>query len=1059
MSLSRFFIDRPIFAWVIAILISLMGMIALITLPVAQWPNIAPPPITLTFTYPGATADTVQRTIVDPVSQNLYGVDHLEYLSTVANSDGTATITLTFAQGTNPDVAQVQVLNRVDVARALLPTTVSSQGIRISKSNKSFMMIFAIKTKDNSLSEGALGDLLASDVQTPITRLNGLGDYTSFSSEYAMRVWLDPDKLHNYQLNPTDVMNEISYQNAEVPLGEFGKLPAAPDQRFDMYTGGIRRLVTPEEFGNIIVKTQTDGARIRLKDVATVGLGSMSYQPVGELNSQPVAAFGVKLSPGFNQLSLSSAVHSKIQELSKYFPANAEYLYPLDTSTLVIESMEEVIHTLLEAIVLVVIVMYVFLQNIRATFVPTIAVPVVLLGTFAILEMAGFSLNTLTMLAMVLAIGLLVDDAIVVVENVERVMEEEHCDPKTATQKSMDQISGALVGIALVLSVVFIPMAFFSGSAGVVYRQFSITIVSAMTLSVIVALVFTPALCATILKHKDKNAKRGRFFTWFNRSFEKMVSGYISGVRGMIRHTRITMIVYVGFTVGAVAMFLALPEGFLPDEDQGVVYTQASLSPGSSAAMTAGVNKQITDYFLKHEKKYIQFVFTAIGFNFGGQAQSASFGVVRLKDFDQRSGDYQASAQAIAARAMKALSSVPGANVFAVIPAPVMDLGSATGFDFELQNRGHLDEATFAKARDMILAKARADKRLVAVRLNGLPDAPQYYFNIDRDKAHTQGVSIDSINQTLSIALGSSDAGLFNLRGRVKHVFVQGNIKSRMAPDDLRRWFVRNSNGQMVPLTSFINGSWKTTSQKVETYNTYRSFEIMGQGARGVSNGTAMKLMEQYTNEVAKEIPGIGFEWTGMSYEQVKSSGQAGKLYALSILAVFLSLAALYESWAIPFAVLLVVPLGVIGAALATYFRGLDNDIYFQVGLLTTVGLAAKNAILIVEFAKEHFDEGKSLVESALLAAHERIRPILMTSLAFVLGVVPLAIATGAGAASHVAIGTAVVGGVMTATVLALYFVPVFFIVVLGLFKVKPLIALKKEAVANEAITTDKTQE
>ncbi|MDI2091147.1 efflux RND transporter permease subunit [Commensalibacter oyaizuii] len=1035
MSLSRFFIDRPIFAWVIAILISMIGMIAIITLPIAQWPAIAPPPITLSFTYPGATADTVQRTIIDPVSQNLYGLDNMEYMSTVANADGTATITLTFSQGTNPDVAQVQVLNRVDVARSLLPSTVALQGIRISKSNKSNMMIFAIQSSDNTMNEGALGDLLASDVQNPITRLNGLGDYTPFSSEYAMRVWLDPDKLHDYQLNPTDVMNEIASQNSEQPLGEFGKLPALPDQRFDIYTGGVRRLVTPEEFKNIVIKTQTNGARIRLKDVAEVGLGPMTYQPVGLLNNSPVAAFGVKLAPGANQLALADAIHAKIKELSKYFPPNTTYRYPLDTSEFVIESMEEVVETLVIAIILVIVVMYVFLQNLRATFVPTIAVPVVLLGTFAILEMAGFSINTLTMLAMVLAIGLLVDDAIVVVENVERVMEEDHSDPKSATQKSMDQISGALVGIALVLSVVFIPMAFFSGSAGVVYRQFSISIVAAMGLSVVVALIFTPALCATILKAKEKGEKHGWFFTKFNSGFEKMVNGYIKGVKGMIHHTRITMIVYVGLTAGALAIFHALPEGFLPDEDQGVVFTQASLSPGASAAMTAGVNKKITDYFINKEKKYVDFAFTAVGFNFGGQAQSASFGVARLKDFHLRTGNPEASAQAIATRAMRALSAVPGANILAFIPPPVMDLGSATGFDFELQNRGHLDDVAFAKARDQLLKKARADHRLVAVRANGLPDAQQYYFNIDRDKAHTQGVSIDDINQTLSIALGSSDAGLFNLRGRVKHVFVQGEIKSRMAPDDLRRWFVRNNNGNMVPLTAFVSGEWKMTSQKVETYNGYPSYEIMGQGAPGISTGTAMKIIEGYADELGK---GIGYEWTGMSFEQVKSSGQAGKLYAVSILAVFLSLAALYESWAIPFAVLLVAPLGIIGAAAATYLRGIDNDIYFQVGLLTTVGLAAKNAILIVEFAKEHFDAGKTLEESAVLAARERIRPILMTSLAFVIGVVPLAIAKGAGAASHVAIGTSVVGGVITATLLALYFVPVFFIVVLNLFKVKP---------------------
>ncbi len=1036
MSLSRFFIDRPIFAWVIAILVSLIGTISIISLPIAQWPSIAPPPITLNFTYPGATADTVQRTVVDPISQNLYGLDNLEYISTSANADGTALVTLTFAQGTSPDIAQVQVLNRIDVARSLLPSTVALQGIRISKSNKSYMMFFAIQSSDQSMDEGALGDLLASDVQNPVTRLNGLGDYTAFSSEYAMRVWLDPDRLHDYQLNATDIMNEIGSQNSEQPLGEFGKLPALSNQRSDIYTGGVRRLVTPEEFQNIVVKTQVNGARIRLKDVARVELGPMTYQPIGMINNQPVAAFGVKLASGANQLALSKDIHNKISDLSRYFPPNTTYLYPQDTSTYIIESMEEVVETLVIAILLVIVVMFIFLQNFRATFVPAIAVPVVLLGTFAILNFAGFSINTLTMLAMVLAIGLLVDDAIVVVENVERVMEEEHCSPKKATQISMDQISGALVGIALVLSIVFIPMAFFSGSAGVVYRQFSISIVAAMALSVLIALIFTPALCATILKPKEKKEQHGWFFTKFNNGFDKMVNGYIRGVQHMIHHARITMIVYVFLTIAGLAIFYVLPAGFLPDEDQGVVYMQATLSPGSSAAMTSNVTRKMTDYFVQHENKYIKFVFTAIGFNFGGQAQSAAFGVARLKEFDERGSDPKATAQAIASRAMRALSAIPGANVLAFLPPPVMDLGSSTGFDFELQNRGHLDTITFMKARDELLKKASADHRLVAVRPNGLPMAPQYYFNIDRDKAHAQGVSIDSINQTLSIALGSSDAGLFNLRDRVKHVFVQGDIQSRMKPDDLRHWFVRNNNGKMVPLTSFVNGEWKMAPQKLETYNGYPSFEIMGQGASGVSNGTAMKIIEGYANELGK---GIGYEWTGMSYEQEKSSGQAGKLYAISILAVFLSLAALYESWAIPFSVILVVPLGVIGAASAVYLRGIDNDIYFQVGLLTTVGLAAKNAILIVEFAKEHFDTGtKTLEESALMAARERIRPILMTSLAFVIGTVPLAIAKGAGAASHVAIGTSVVGGVITATLLALYFVPVFFIVVLGLFKVRP---------------------
>lgn len=781
----------------------------------------------------------------------------------------------------------------------------------------------------------------------------------------------------------------------------------------------------------------------------------MSYQPTGLLNNRPDAAFAVKLAPGANQLTLASNIHKKIAELSKYFPPNTTYMYPMDTSTYVIESMQEVIKTLLIAVALVIGVMYVFLQNIRTTFIPTIAVPVVLLGTFAILNMAGFSINTLTLLAMVLAIGLLVDDAIVVVENVERVMEEEHSNPRTATQKSMNQISGALIGIATVLSVVFIPMAFFSGSAGVIYRQFSISIIAAMTLSVIVALIFTPALCATILKPKEKKQKHNWFFIKFNIGFKNLVSGYIGNVKHMIRHTKIVLIAYLGLSAGAFAIFMSLPQGFLPDEDQGIIYTQAALSPGSSAAMTEAVNKKIMNYFEQHEKKYISLIYTAIGFNFGGQAQSASYGVARLIDFNKRKGDPNGSAQAIADRALRTLSNIPGANILAFIPPPVMDLGSATGFDFELQNRGHLDDKTFNKARDELLRKASHDPRLFAVRANGLLDAPQYYFKINRDKAHTQGVSIDDINQTLSIALGSSDAGLFNLRNRVKHVFVQGDIQSRMFPNDLRRWFVRNNNNKMVPLTSFITGEMKTAPQKVETYNGYPSFEIMGQGARGISSGTAMKIIENYAKQLG---PNIGYEWTGMSYEEVQSSGQAGKLYAVSILAVFLSLAALYESWAIPFTVILVAPLGVIGATAVTYLRGIDNDIYFQVGLLTTVGLAAKNAILIVEFAKEHFDTGKNLQEAALLAAEERIRPILMTSLAFILGTIPLALADGAGAASHIAIGTSVVGGVIAATVLALYFVPIFFIMVLKLFKVKPL-SLKKNSSIHHDAPTDHPQE
>ncbi|QNT78031.1 efflux RND transporter permease subunit [Entomobacter blattae] len=1042
MSLSRFFIDRPIFAWVVALIISIIGVIQIISLPVAQWPLIAPPPITISATYPGATADTVQRTVVDPILQSVYGLDNLEYISAVANADGSSTITLTFAQGTNPDTAATQVLIRMNVANSLLPSVVALQGIRISKSNKSLSMVVSLSSEDNSMDEAALGDLMATDVQNPVTRLNGIGDYLLFSSEYAMRVWLDPDKMNNYQLNVGDVMQSIEAQNAEQPLGEFGKLPALPQTRTYALSSGIRRLMSPEQFQNILLKVKTNGATVHLSDIAKVELGPMQFQPLGMLNGHQIAPLGLKLSPTANQLAVANEVYDKMKDLSRYFPPHTKVEYPVDTSPFVVASMHEVVETLVIAVLLVVVVMYLFLQSWRATLVPSIAVPVVLLGTFAILGFAGFTINTLTMLAMVLAIGLLVDDAIVVVENVERVMEEDNLDAKEATRVSMDQISGALVGIAVVLSVVFIPMAFFSGSAGVVYRQFSITIVSAMILSVIIALIFSPALCATLLKPREEGKKPFWFFRKFNQGFEWMVSHYIRCVKVMMNHWVITLIAYLAICAVVALFYMRIPGGFMPDEDQGEFYIQTTLAPGASAAQVAAVNEQIMNYYLTQEKDSVELCFTAIGFNFGGQAQNAAFGAVHLKPFDERRGK-QDSAEAVIARSRKFFSTIRGATIIPFLPPPVKDLGNATGFDLELEDRGHLGVQKMAEARRKLLRMASADKRLVAVRPNGLSDAPEYTFNIDRQKASAQGVSISDINTMLATIIGSNDAGLFNLRGRVKHVFVQGAPDSRMKPEQLlQKWYIRNGQGSMVPLSTFVTGHWTTGRLKVETYNGYSSYEIVGQGAAGISSGQAMKIMEEY---VAKLGPGIGHEWTGMSYEEQKSAGQAWKLYAISIVIVLLSLAALYESWPIPFAVMMVVPLGILGATGLTILRGLSNDVYFQVGLLTTVGLSAKNAILIVEFAKEHYDSGKSLFESAWLAAHERIRPILMTSLAFVFGVLPLAIATGPGAASHVDMGTSLTGGVVSATVLALLFVPVFFIVVLRAFGVKPH-PIQKEA-------------
>ncbi len=1034
--MSRFFIDRPIFAWVLALVLMLGGAIEIFTMSIAQYPSIAPPQVSITGSYAGASAQTVTDTVVRPILQQMNGLDGLEYISASTQSNGSFEVDLTFVQGTNPNIAQVQVQNKLSLADPNLPSEVQSEGLRVVKASKNYMLIIGMVSTDSSMSSFDIADYIASHLQDPLTRISGVGDYTLFGSEYAMRIWVDPDKLFKYGLTVGDVADAVAAQNVQIPAGELGGLPSTGEQRLDATIIGPERFETPEQFDNIFLKVDQSGAQVRLRDVARVELGADSYAISGLYNGKPASGLALKLAPGANQLTTEAAVKAEMAVLSKDLPPGLKVVYPVDTEPYIVLSIEEVVKTLLEAIALVFVVMLVFLQNFRATLIPTIAVPVVLLGTFIVLSTLGYSLNTLTMLAMVLAVGLLVDDAIVVVENVDRLMHERGLSPKEAARQSMDEISGALVGIALVLSAVFLPMAFFGGSTGVIYRQFSITIISAMTLSVLVALIFTPALCATLLKPPAADGSHGTkgFSGWFNRGFDASRRRYLSGVGLMARRMRWAFIGFILITCMAVFLFTRMPTGFLPDEDQGMLYGQISLPPGSTAAQTQAVNAKVRDYLLENDKSIISAVFTASGFSFAGQGQNQGFLVIRMQPWADRPEDWQ-SVSALAARAMQQFAGNRDARIIIFQPPPVLELGNATGFDLELENTGNLSHADFLAARNQFLGMAAQDKLLVAVRPNGLDDAPQFLLDVDLEKASALGLSISAIDTTIQGALASEYINQFMRQGRVKHVYVQGDVASRMLPTDLARWYVRNSSGGMVPFDAFLSGSWTMGPQKVETYNGQTSFEIQGEPAPGVSSGTAMADVE---NLVAKLPPGVSMEWTGLSYEQVKAGSQTGPLYAISFIVVLLCLAALYESWAIPAAVMMVVPLGILGAIMATLLRGMANDVYFQVGLLTTMGLATKNAILIVEFAKAFYENGETLTQAALHAAQERLRPILMTSIAFIFGTFPLAIATGAGAASRIAIGTAVVGGMFTATVLAIFFVPIFFIGVLKLFKVQP---------------------
>jgi multidrug efflux pump len=1035
--MARFFIDRPIFAWVLAIIVMLAGILSINTLPIAQYPSIAPPAVAITANYPGASAKTLEDTVTQVIEQKMKGLDRLSYMASTSESSGSVTITLTFENGTNPDTAQVQVQNKLALATPLLPQEVQQQGVQVTKSASNFLNILAFTSEDGSMDGADLSDYVGANVQEPLSRVEGVGDTTLFGAQYAMRVWLDPNKLNSFSLTPLDVKTAIQAQNAQVSAGQLGGLPATSDQQLNATITAQTRLKTVDEFGEILLRTQSDGSQVRLRDVARIELGGESYNVTARYNGKPAAGLALKLATGANALDTVRGIDARLTELEKFFPQGMKVQKPYDTTPFVRISIEEVVRTLVEAVALVFLVMYLFLQNFRATLIPTIAVPVVLLGTFGVLAAFGYSINTLTMFAMVLAIGLLVDDAIVVVENVERVMTEEGLSPKDATRKSMGQITGALVGIALVLAAVFVPMAFFSGSTGVIYRQFSITIVSAMTLSVLTAMVLTPALCATLLKPVEKGhalATTG-FFGWFNRSFDRSNRRYQGVVRHMISKGWRYMAAYAVIVGLVVFGFLKLPVGFLPDEDQGTLFGLVQLPPSAPQSRTLEVMKQVEHHFLEDQKDAVQGLFTVAGFSFAGSGQNSGLVFVRLKSWDERVGE-ALSVNGVAAKAGAFFATIRDAKVFAFAPPAVSELGNATGFDLMLQDRANLGHAALMQARNQLLGILSQDKRLVAVRPNGMEDTPEFRLDIDPHKVGALGLSMSDVNNTFSAAWGSSYVNDFIDKGRVKKVMLQADAPFRMRPEDIDKWRVRNSAGTMVPFTAFSTASWTSGSPRLERYNGAPSVEILGMAMPGVaSSGEALAIVEQ---AVAQLPPGIGYEWTGLSRQEKASSGQTGMLYALSILIVFLCLAALYESWAIPFSVLLVVPLGVFGTLLGAILTWKMNDVYFQVGLLTTIGLASKNAILIVEFAKELHEQGKSLMESALQAAHMRLRPILMTSLAFILGVLPLVLGSGAGSGAQHALGTAVIGGMLSGTILAIFFVPLFFVLVVGLFKAKP---------------------
>lgn len=1029
--MSRFFIGRPIFAWVIAIIIMLAGTMAILTLPVAQYPTIAPPAIQISATYQGASAKTVEDSVTQVIEQNMTGLDNLMYMSSTSDSSGNASITLTFEAGTDPDIAQVQVQNNLQRATSQLPTEVQQLGISVRKSTSSFMSVTAFVSTDNSMTGQDIMDYVSSRVKDPVSRVAGVGDVMVFGTQYAMRIWLDPAKLNSYNLTPIDIVNAIRQQNTQVTVGQIGGAPAVKGQMINATITARNRLESVQQFKDILLRVNKDGSQIRIKDVARVELGGESSDFITRFDGKPASGIGIKLATGANALDTQKAVDAKLEELSANFPQGLKMYKAMDTNPFVKLSIEEVVSTLFEAIVLVFLVMYLFLQNIRATLIPTTAVPVVLLGTFGVMAACGFTINTLTMFGLVLAIGLLVDDAIVVVENVERVMSEEGLSPVEATKKSMGQISGALVGVAMVLSAVFVPMAFMTGSTGAIYRQFSLTIVAAMVLSVLVAMILTPALCASMLKagDADHGEKKG-FFGWFNRIFDRTANGYQSSVAGILKRSGRFVIVYLLLLPVIGWMFKSIPSSFFPNEDQGNFMVMVQLLPGASLERSQKVMDEVTHYFETEEKSTVESVFTVSGFSFVGQAQNAGMAFVGLKDWSERTAP-GTDVNSIIKRAMIHFKDNQDAMIFAVNPPAIRELGQASGFDFFLEDRAGLSHEKLLQARNQLLGMANQNPALQKVRPNGLEDNSQFFIDLDYEKAKALGIDINDINKTLSIAWGSSYVNDFIDRGRIKKVYVQADAPYRMSPKDISDWYVRNNKGEMVPFSAFSQSHWGFGSPRLARYNGNSAFEILGEAAPGYSTGEAMAAIEQ----IASKLPeGITVSWTGMSYQERLAGSQAPMLYALSMLVVFLCLAALYESWSVPIAVILVVPLGVLGALAATMFRGLENDVYFQVGLLTTIGLAAKNAILIVEFAKELHEKGMGLIEATVEACRMRLRPIIMTSLAFILGVLPLVMSSGAGANSRHAIGTSVMGGMISATVLAIFFVPLFFVLITKLF-------------------------
>ncbi len=1025
--MARFFIDRPVFAWVIAIIIMLAGALSITSLPISRYPTIAPPSVNISAVYPGASAQTVEDSVTQIIEQNMKGLDGLLYMSASSDSSGGVGITLTFESGTDPDIAQVQVQNKLQLATPLLPQIVQQQGVSVTKANSGFLLVAGFVSEDNSMDRSDIADYVSTNIVDPLSRVPGVGNVQVFGSRYAMRIWLDPDKLNTYRLTPTDIADAIRAQNAQVSVGQLGATPAVEGQQLNATITAQGRLTSADQFRNIVLRSGTDGSVLRLGDVARVELGSGDYNFISRYNGKQAAGLAVSLATNANALSTANGVQQLLKDLAPTFPPGLRAVTPFDTTPFVRVSIREVIKTLAEAIVLVFLVMLLFLQNFRATLIPTIAVPVVLLGTFGVLAIAGFSINMLTMFAMVLAIGLLVDDAIVVVENVERVMREDNLPPLEATRKSMSQITGALVGIALVLSAVFLPMAFLGGSTGVIYRQFSITIVSAMALSVLVALVLTPALCATLLKpidHGEHKAKGG-FFGWFNRKFDASNAKYRGVVSKMLSKPARSLALYGAIVIVMMVMFTRLPTSFLPDEDQGVLFTQIQAPVGATQARTMDVIRRVEQHFMENEKDAVESVFSVQGFSFGGSGQNTGIAFVKLKDWEEREDD-SLGVQAVAGRAMGALSQIKDAMVFAFPPPALPELGRAQGFAFYLQDnigRGH--DALIA-TRNQFLGAAAQSKLLANVRPNGQEDTPQFRIDIDEAKAGSLGLTMAAINQTLQMAWGGQYIDDFLDRGRVKRVYVQADAPFRMVPEDFQRWYVRNESGDMVPFSAFATSSWEYGSPRLERFNGVPAVELNGEAAPGVSSGDAMAEVER----LVSELPGYSLSWTGASYQERQAGAQTPMLYTLSVLVVFLCLAALYESWAIPASVMLVVPLGIAGAVLATTFRGLERDVYFQVGMLTTVGLASKNAVLIVEFAKLNLEHGMTLIDSVMHAVRDRLRPIIMTSMAFGLGVMPLALATGAGSGAQRAIGTGVIGGMLAGTFLGIFFVPLFFVLV-----------------------------